>query len=79
MKAITVVGQVDDEHRLTVDVPKNIPAGPVRVTIETLSPVPDLEEDWWANEVAQSWAQEWSDPREDIYTLEDGEPVNGPG
>ena len=37
-----------------------------------------LEGDWRAL-VNQSWAQDWSDPREDIYTLEDGKPSHGPG
>jgi hypothetical protein len=30
----------------------------------------------WAHYVAQMWARDWSDPREDIYTLEDGQPVS---
>jgi hypothetical protein len=30
----------------------------------------------WAAAVAQAWANDWSDPREDIYTLEDGEPLD---
>jgi hypothetical protein len=30
----------------------------------------------WANGVASEWSAELSDPREDIYTLADGQPVN---
>lgn len=78
MPAIRVMGRVDEQHRLSADVPASIAAGPVEVTIT----VPGLEEDEaghaWAEGIAREWAQELSDPREDIYTLEDGEPVDGP-
>lgn len=30
----------------------------------------------WANGVAVEWSAELSDPREDIYTLDDDQPVN---
>jgi hypothetical protein len=32
----------------------------------------------WADGVAKEWAGEWQDPRQDIYTLNDGQPVNVP-
>jgi hypothetical protein len=32
------------------------------------------EDDGWRALINKSWAQDWSDPREDIYTLEDGKP-----
>ncbi len=35
----------------------------------------DDNEDEWLEFINQSWAKDWSDPREDIYTLEDGEPT----
>ena len=28
----------------------------------------------WEQGVAREWAADWDDPREDIYTLTDGEP-----
>jgi len=31
----------------------------------------------WAMGVAMEWSAELSDPREDIYTLNDGEPIHG--
>ncbi len=31
----------------------------------------------WAMGVAQEWSAELSDAREDIYTLDDGEPIDG--
>ena len=30
----------------------------------------------WMQGIAREWAAEVSDPREDIYTLEDGKPVD---
>ena len=38
---------------------------------------PTTEEDEdrdWLDLINHSWATDWSDPREDIYTLEDGKP-----
>lgn len=32
------------------------------------------EERCWLDLINHSWAKDWSDPREDIYTLEDGKP-----
>jgi|GEM_PF-3367695 len=32
----------------------------------------------WRALINQSWAKDWSDPREDIYTLEDGKPSHEP-
>jgi hypothetical protein len=41
---------------------------------DTVSEV-DLEaDDWWAAAISQAWAADWSDPREDVYALEDGQP-----
>jgi hypothetical protein len=32
------------------------------------------EERAWLALINHSWAKDWSDPREDVYTLEDGKP-----
>jgi hypothetical protein len=37
---------------------------------------PEAEPDDWAAGIAQIWMPDWNDPREDIYTLEDGSPVD---
>jgi hypothetical protein len=42
-------------------------------------PAPDLTEDEWRQFVAHSLRQELEDPREDIYTPEDGESADEPG
>ena len=72
MSKIELVGTVDDQHRLSLVVPEQVKAGPVKVILE----IADDDEDDWRQGVAQIWARDWSDPREDIYTLEDGEPIN---
>ena len=33
----------------------------------------------WAQGISKEWAVELRDSREDIYTLEDGQPVNAAG
>lgn len=65
MKSIELIGHVDAQHRLTLEVPAQVPPGPVKVTLE----VAEEEADDWAAAVSQRWAADWSDPREDIYTL----------
>jgi hypothetical protein len=73
MKAIELIGEIDEQHRLHADVPAEIPVGQVRVIV---LPVEDEAGSLWAQGVAAEWSAELSDPREDIYTLADGKPVN---
>ena len=75
MKAIELIGDIDEQHRLHAQVPSEIPAGQVRLIV--LLPGEDEAGTLWANGVASEWSAELSDPREDIYTLNDGQPVNG--
>jgi hypothetical protein len=74
MKSIELIGRVDEQHRLCLEVPAQVPPGPVKVTLEVV----EEEADDWAAAVSQRWAADWSDPREDIYTLEDGKPEDEP-
>ena len=76
MKAIELTGDIDDQHRLQARVPEELPAGPVRLIV--LLPDEDEGGGAWAQGVAKEWADELSDSRQDIYTLEDGQPVNAP-
>ena len=34
--------------------------------------------DAWTSGIAREWAAELGDPREDLYTIADGEPIDGP-
>ncbi len=77
MNTIKVIGTVDEQHRLSAEVPVNVPPGPVEITLV----LPTAEEDdagaAWMEGIAREWAEELSDPREDLYTMADGEPVDG--
>ena len=76
MKAIELIGAIDDEHRLHAQVPESFRAGPVRVI--GLAPSEDDAGSLWAPGIAAEWSDELRDPRQDIYTLDDGRPVNEP-
>jgi maltose-binding protein MalE len=74
MKAIELIGDIDEQHRLHAQVPTEIPAGQVRLIVFLSGE--DEAGSLWADGVASEWSAELSDSREDIYTLEDGQPVN---
>jgi len=76
MKAIELIGDIDEQHRLRAQVPADLPAGPVRLIV--LLPDEDDAGSAWAHGVAAEWEAELSDSRQDIYTLDDGQPVNAP-
>ena len=77
MKAVELIGKVDEQHKLQVQVPETLPPGPVRIIV--LIPEEDEAGLAWMQGIAREWAAELSDPREDIYTLEDGKPVDEAG
>jgi hypothetical protein len=76
LRAIELLGDVDDRHRLRAEVPDGVRPGQVRLIVL----VPDTEEDdagdLWARTVAREWSEELEDSRQDLYTLEDGQPVD---
>jgi hypothetical protein len=74
MKAIELIGDIDDQHRLQAHVPAELPAGPVRLIV--LLPEEDEGGLAWGRGVANEWLDELRDARQDIYTLQDGQPVN---
>jgi hypothetical protein len=80
MKMIELLGQVDQDHRLSASVPNEIPPGPVKFAL--VVPTDDTEftgdDDAggaWVSGVSHEWADELADPPEDIYNLNDGESV----
>ena len=76
MRTIRLTGRVDEHRRLSADVPAGVEPGPVE--LELLLPSEEDEAgQQWARGVAREWEAELSDPRQDIYTLSDGEPVDG--
>ena len=76
MATISLIGRVDDQHRLVPTVPESIAPGP----IEILLTVPTRDEDaagsHWMQGVSQAWHHDLSDERQDIYTLADGVPTD---
>jgi hypothetical protein len=80
MQSIKVIGEVNAQHRLVADVPESIPPGEVEVLLVVPSPPPgedDAGREWSAG-VAREWKDDLADPRQDIYTLADGVPVDEP-
>jgi hypothetical protein len=74
MKALELMGEVNTKHLLQAQVPEALPPGPVRIIVL----IPEAEDvgEAWMQGIAREWAAELSDPREDIYTLEDGKPLD---
>ena len=76
MKVIELLGKIDEHHRLEARVPENLPVGPVRLIV--LLPEWDNAELAWALRISEEWTDELADPRQDLYTIEDGKAVNVP-
>jgi hypothetical protein len=57
-----------------LDVPVNQPLT-VQVSLE-LAAGEDEAGVQWSSGIAREWAEDLADPRQDIYTLDDGEPVD---
>ena len=76
MKAIELLGDIDGQHYLHAQVPEGIPSGPVRLIV--LLPEEDEAGSRWSRGIANEWAGELVDSRQDLYTLSDGQPVNAP-
>ena len=75
MKAIELIGAVDAQHRLKAEVPVDLAPGPVRLLV--LVPEQDETEAVWMRAIASEWSEELNYPRQDLYTLEDGQPIDG--
>ena len=75
MKAIELIGDVDSQHRLKAEVPEAVAPGPVRLLL--LVPEQDQTEEIWMRALASEWHEDLSDPHQDVYTLEDGQPLDG--
>lgn len=66
MEIFEVLGQVDEQHCLHVELPASIPAGPVKIVLKQADS-PNAEDDGWSEAIGSAWLNDWSDPREDIY------------
>lgn len=71
MKAIELVGNIDEQHRLRAEVPEGLPTGPVRLIV--LLPEEDDAGLTWPRGIAWEWSDELADTKQDIYTLRTGQ------
>ncbi len=78
MHSVKIIGEVDQHHQLVATVPDSIAPGPVEVVILPLSSGEDDAGEHWMAGIAAQWEQELADPREEIYSLSDGVPVDDP-
>ncbi len=73
MKAFEITAQVDKNRLLQIEVPEGISPGKVRLIL--LVPEEDDAGEAWMNGISREWKAELSNADEDIYTLEDGDPI----
>ena len=80
LKALEVVGTIDEQRRLQLDEPLPI-VGPSRVRVIILIPdETDIDEKEWLQAGASNPAFDFlKEPEEDIYTLADGKPFHDQG
>lgn len=86
MRALELVAEVDAHRRLQLELPEATMPGPVRVLVllpeaeepDAVSVSEDADAAWMRG-VAHEWRADLADPREDIYTLDDGEPIHAAG
>jgi hypothetical protein len=75
MNTVTLAGEVDENGQLLAHVPPSIRPGPVTIMILPASEEDDGGDAWMAA-IAREWVDELADPRQDVYTVADGEPVD---
>jgi hypothetical protein len=78
VSVVKLAGNVSEDRCLSALVPSSVPPGPVTVLILP-GALEDDDAGLWTAGIAQEWADELSDPAQDIYTLADGEPVGESG
>lgn len=64
--------EIDEQQQLRANVRVELRVGPVRLIV---LPEEDANSAWTTG-VAKEWANEMSDPREDVYDLDDGQPLD---
>jgi hypothetical protein len=77
MQTIRVSGDVDQNHRLVATLPNSVAPGKVDVLVMVPSSKEDEASNEWFEGIAREWHDELADPRQDIYSLNDGLPANG--
>jgi hypothetical protein len=77
MQTIRVIGQVGEDHRLIATLPDTVEPGQVEVLVIARSADEDDAGEHWTAGIAREWHDDLADPRQDIYSLTDGVPVDG--
>lgn len=75
MRAIRLIGEIDDRHQLHADVPKELRTGKVRVILLVPEEEDEDEADAAWSEAVANWSSDF-DKDDDLYTLDDGWPVD---
>jgi hypothetical protein len=76
MKPLKLIGNVDERHQLSLQVPEFIAPGEIEVMVMRCETEDEAGQKWESG-VAREWAADLTDARQDIYSLTDGEPVDG--
>ena len=80
LRTVRLKGHIDERHRLIADAPVDLPPDPVEIAVIIAdggtAGSDEIGADDWLRGVAREWSEDLGDPRQDIYTLSDGEPVN---
>jgi hypothetical protein len=77
MSSLEVHGIIDEAGRLLLDEPLPLPPGKVRVQLDVIGAATALDDEAdYRALVDYTWAESLNDPREDIYTENDGKPID---
>ena len=77
MDTIEVIGHVDEQHQLHVELPAGVKPGPVKVTVQPVTE--EGEDDGWRALINKSWAQDWNDRARTFTPSRTGSPAMSPG
>jgi hypothetical protein len=74
MRADGIVGEIDDQHKIHAQAPRDLPPG--RVQLIVVRPDEDAAGAFWPRDVSLAWSDELGDVRQDLHSLADGQPVD---
>lgn len=69
-----LITEVGDTRQVQVTIPETIRTRQARIII--LPYEPDEEAEAWMRALGREWHEELADERQDIYSLDDGEPID---
>ena len=76
MKAIEITGKIDNEGILTIDQPLKLHNKQVKIIILIPEEEDEMDDTLWLQAISSNSAFDFlEEEEEDIYTIEDGEPI----